>query len=92
MRSRITSPATLEETSRVANEARAVELTAYNCYSAKLPTAASRRDDAGGITVKIAAPGWAEYTDYEGSGKQYYVNEASGETSWWTLPASARSA
>ena len=95
VRSRIASSVTSEEALRITNDAatgqRGVELTAYSSYSAKLPTAASRWDDnARGVTIKVEAAlpaGWAEYTD-GGSGKQYYVNEASGETSW-TPPASA---
>ena len=94
VRSRIASSVASEEAPRIvsdgATDQRGVELTAYSSYSAKLPTAASRRDNTGGITViKIEAAlpaGWVEYTD-EGSGQQYYANEASGETSW-TPPAS----
>ena len=97
VRSRIASSVTSEEAPRITKEdatghQRGVELTAYSSYSAKLPTAASRWDNnAAGITVKVehALPtGWAEFTD-EGSGKQYYVNKASGETSWSTPPVSA---
>ena len=96
VRSRIVSSVTSEEAPRIAKDGatgqRGVELTTYSSYSAKLPTAASRWDDnAAGITVKVepALPaGWAEFTD-EGSGKQYYVNKASGETSWTPPPASA---
>ena len=96
VRARIKSSTSSGETPHIANDGvggeRAVELTAYNSYnSAKLPTAAPRRNhaEAPAVTVKVEAAlhaGWVEFTD-EGSGQRYFANEATGETSW-TPPAS----
>ena len=71
----------------VATDQGAVELTAYcSSVSPKLPTPTTQRDvaEAGDITVTIEAAlpaGWTEHADNV-SGRMYYTNDGTGESSW----------
>ena len=63
-----------------------MELTAYSSFSPKLPTPTiTQRDaEAGDITVTVEAAlpaGWTEHADNV-SGRMYYVNDGTGESSW----------
>ena len=87
IRSRITSSGHSElSRTDVATDQGAVELTACSSFSPKLPTPTTQRDgaEAGDITVTVEAAlpaGWTEHADNV-SGRMYYTNDSTGESSW----------
>ena len=87
IRSRITSSGHSElSRTDVATDQGAVELTACSSFSPVLPAPTTQRDGAEvgdfAVTVEAALPAeWTEHTDNV-SGRLYYTNDGTGESSW----------